>query len=163
MRKRRTHRSEFKARAAMEAISGHKTLQEIAAEHAIHPTQVSQWMRQLLDWASDLFTRREEDQGQVRRAGRGGRSVPTARAAADGAGVAQKILSCSDARQLHKLDDHDHSEPSVSRHCELLGLPRSTLYYRPTPVRQSTLRIMARIDRFYLKDPCSAARGSWGI
>jgi len=40
----------------------------------------------------------------------------------------------------------------------LLGLPRSTLYYRPVPVRQSTLRIMARIDALYLEDPCSGSR-----
>ena len=57
MSKRRTHRPEFKARVAMEAISGRKTIQEIAADHAIHPIQVSQWKRQLLDGASELFTK----------------------------------------------------------------------------------------------------------
>ena len=41
----------------MEAISGRKTIQEIAADHAIHPIQVSQWKRQLLAGASELFTR----------------------------------------------------------------------------------------------------------
>jgi len=41
----------------MEAISGRKTLQEIAADHAIHPIQVSQWKKQMLEGASDLFTR----------------------------------------------------------------------------------------------------------
>jgi putative transposase len=40
----------------------------------------------------------------------------------------------------------------------MLGLPRSTLYYRPIPVRESTLRIMARIDALYLEDPCSISR-----
>jgi hypothetical protein len=34
--KRRTHSPEFKARVAMEVISGRKTIQEIAADHAIH-------------------------------------------------------------------------------------------------------------------------------
>jgi putative transposase len=57
MSKRRTHSPEFKARVAMEAISGRKTIQEIAADHAIHPIQVSQWKRQLLDGASELFRR----------------------------------------------------------------------------------------------------------
>jgi transposase-like protein len=36
MLKRRTHSPEFKARVAMEAIGGRKTIQEIAANHAIH-------------------------------------------------------------------------------------------------------------------------------
>jgi putative transposase len=70
----------------------------------------------------------------------------------------KKSLSCSDARGLRKLVDHDHPELSVSRQCMPLGLPRSTLYYRPTPVRDSTLRIMARIDVHYLEDPCSGSR-----
>jgi len=72
--------------------------------------------------------------------------------------VSQKSLTCSDARELRKLVDHDHPDLSVSRQCALLGLARSTLYYRPTPVRGSTLRIMARIDALYLDDPCSGSR-----
>jgi hypothetical protein len=39
-----------------------------------------------------------------------------------------------------------------------LGLPRSTLYYRPIPVRESMLRIMARTDALYSEDPCSGSR-----
>ena len=42
MSKRRTHRPDFKVRVAMSAISGRKTIQEIAAYHAIHPIQVRQ-------------------------------------------------------------------------------------------------------------------------
>ncbi|WP_255477751.1 IS3 family transposase [Synechococcus sp. A15-44] len=70
----------------------------------------------------------------------------------------KKNLSCSDAHELRKLVDHDHPGLSVSRQCALLGLPRSTLYYRSVPVRESTLRIMARIDALYLEDPCSGSR-----
>jgi putative transposase len=56
----------------MEAISGRKTIQEIAADHAIHPIQVSQWKRQLLDDASELFTRgkksKDQNEGQAKEA-----------------------------------------------------------------------------------------------
>jgi transposase-like protein len=71
MTKRRTHSPEFKARVAMEAISGRKTIQEIAVDHSIHPIQVSQWKRQLLEDSNELFTRgkktkdKEED-GQAK-------------------------------------------------------------------------------------------------
>ena len=71
MSKRRTHSPEFKARVAMEAISGRKTIQEIA-DHAIHPIQVSQWKRQLLDGASELFIRgkqtKDKEDGQAKEA-----------------------------------------------------------------------------------------------
>ena len=61
MSKRRTHSPEFKAKVAMEAMSGRKTIQEIAADHAIHPIQVSQWKKQLLEGASELFSRGRKD------------------------------------------------------------------------------------------------------
>ena len=70
MSERRTHSPEFKSRVAMEAISGRKTLQKVAADHAIHPIQVSQWKKQLLDGASELFTRsnrsKDKEEGQAR-------------------------------------------------------------------------------------------------
>jgi putative transposase len=40
--KLRNHSPEFKAKVDMEAISGRKSIQDIAADHAIHPIQVSQ-------------------------------------------------------------------------------------------------------------------------
>ena len=61
MTKRRTDSPEFKARVAMEAISGRKTLPEIAADHAIHPIQVSQWKKQLLEGAGDIFNKGRKD------------------------------------------------------------------------------------------------------
>ncbi len=39
-----------------------------------------------------------------------------------------------------------------------MGLARSTRNYRPTPVRESTLPVMGRIEAFYLEDPCSGSR-----
>ena len=40
---RRNHSAAFKARVALEAIRGEKTLAEIAAHHEVHPTQVTAW------------------------------------------------------------------------------------------------------------------------
>lgn len=72
MSKRRTHSPEFKARVTMEVMSGRKSIQEIAADHAIHPIQVSQWKKQLLEGASELFTRgkktKDKDEGQAKEA-----------------------------------------------------------------------------------------------
>ena len=46
MGKRRSPSPAFKARVAMEAISGRKASQELAADHAMHPIQGSQWKEQ---------------------------------------------------------------------------------------------------------------------
>ena len=53
--KRRIHSAEFKARVALEAIKGIKTVQQIAAENELHPTQVTQWTSQMIEGASEVF------------------------------------------------------------------------------------------------------------
>ncbi|RII26045.1 MAG: hypothetical protein CXR30_16935 [Geobacter sp.] len=52
----RTHYSaEFKAKVALAAITGQKTLAELASEYKVHPTQISNWKQELIENASDLF------------------------------------------------------------------------------------------------------------
>jgi transposase-like protein len=55
--KRKNHSKEFKARVALEAVKGIHTLSELAARHKVHPTQIGQWKRQLMENASQLFER----------------------------------------------------------------------------------------------------------
>ena len=50
-RHRRKHTAEFKARVAIEAIRGMKTMSEIASEFEIHPVMVSNWKKEMLDSA----------------------------------------------------------------------------------------------------------------
>ena len=54
---RKTFDKAFKARVALEAIKGEKTLQQIAQEFEVHTTQVTQWKKQALDNLGDLFER----------------------------------------------------------------------------------------------------------
>jgi hypothetical protein len=130
----------------MEAISGRKTLQETGADHAVHPIQVSQWKKQLLEGASDLFTRGKKTQAKDESQAKEAELFQQIGKLQMELEWLKKDLNCSDARELRKLVDHDHLELTVTRQCELLGLPRSTLYYQPVSVRDSTLRLMARID-----------------
>lgn len=50
-RSRRRFSAALKAKVALEAIRGHKTVAQLAGEHQVHPTQISQWKKQLLDAA----------------------------------------------------------------------------------------------------------------
>lgn len=52
---RRNHSPAFKARVALEAIRGEKTVAEIAAHHEVHATQVTAWKTQLLENATAVF------------------------------------------------------------------------------------------------------------
>ena len=57
MGKRRNHDAGFKARVALEALKGERTVSELAAEYGVHPTMIHQWKKALLDGAADIFER----------------------------------------------------------------------------------------------------------
>lgn len=54
---RKKHSKEFKAKVALEAVKGVHSLSELAARYKVHPTQITQWKRQLLDNAPLVFER----------------------------------------------------------------------------------------------------------
>ena len=56
--RRRRFSAEFKARVACKALKERKTLAELAAEYDVHPNQISQWKKQLLDALPELFSKR---------------------------------------------------------------------------------------------------------
>lgn len=54
--KRKVHSPEFKSKVALEACKGLTPVQQLASEYQVHPTQVSQWKKQLLHGVKHLFS-----------------------------------------------------------------------------------------------------------
>ena len=54
-RTRRSHSPVFKAKVALAALREDKTMAELCKEFELHPTQINDWKRQLLDRAADVF------------------------------------------------------------------------------------------------------------
>jgi transposase len=54
-RKRRNHSPEFKAKVAIAALKGDKTLAELAQQFDVHPNQITDWKTQLLERSSVVF------------------------------------------------------------------------------------------------------------
>lgn len=65
MGKRRQHSAEFKARVALEAAQGLKTVHAIAQEHEVHPVQVSQWKKELIERLPEVFGRKAGPEAEV--------------------------------------------------------------------------------------------------
>ena len=64
-RQRRNHGSEFKAKVALAAVRGDKTLSQLAEQFDVHAHQITEWKKQLLERASEVFggpSRKDEPQ-----------------------------------------------------------------------------------------------------
>ena len=62
MKTRRRFTAEFKAKVALEAIRGERTISEMATKHQLHPNQITQWKTQLLENAVGVFATAAEKQ-----------------------------------------------------------------------------------------------------
>jgi putative transposase len=52
---RRRHNSQFKFQVALDAAKGLKTINQLAGEHGLHPSQITQWKRQLVEGGPAIF------------------------------------------------------------------------------------------------------------
>ena len=105
-RPRRNHSAAFKAKVALDAVKGDKTIAEMAQKHDVHPNQVTEWRRQLLERAADVFgagggTAGEAGQGALgtdrrRRTGAVDQPVPDWNGGGEAAGGLRRLRrSCS--------------------------------------------------------------------
>ena len=62
--KRRNHTAAFKAKVALAAAKGDKTIAELANEYQVHPNQITQWKNQLLESLPEIFSRRRQNSQQ---------------------------------------------------------------------------------------------------
>src|SRR5580658_8794869 len=83
------------ARVAMAALSGEKTLAELAAEFGVHPTMISNWKQELVKRATELFARGNKAPG-----GRGCAEGDRRSASEDRTAAGRVRFSCRAARHL---------------------------------------------------------------
>lgn len=63
--KRRGYTDKFKAKVALDAIKGIKTLAELASQYQVHPTQISAWKKRLLDGSAGIFSGGKSHSGRT--------------------------------------------------------------------------------------------------
>ena len=68
MAKRRKYPAEFKARVALEALSGAYTMAELSAKHGVHPNMISQWKKKAREGLPELFAKKSERKNADREA-----------------------------------------------------------------------------------------------
>jgi transposase len=67
LRPRQVYDEQFKAKVALEAIRGEKTIAELASQYQVHANQILGWKKHLLENVSGLFSRKRDPQiGQMK-------------------------------------------------------------------------------------------------
>jgi len=61
---KKKHDAAFKARVALEAIKGEKTMAQIASEYGVHPNQIGQWKKRLLKELPSIFSERRKKEAK---------------------------------------------------------------------------------------------------
>ncbi|HEX6826164.1 MAG TPA: IS3 family transposase [Nitrospiraceae bacterium] len=168
-RPRRNHTPGFKAKVALAAIKGDRTLVQLSEHFDVHVNQITTWKAQLEGSAAEVF-------------GTGG-SSPTEpvvdvkslhakigeltlengffRGSAHQGGFAERVALKARLRHDAMIDrEHDLS---IVKQAKALSISRSSVYYLPRPVPAADLRIMRRIDELHLEFPFAGARMLRGL
>ena len=66
-RKRRNHSTAFKAKVALAAVKGDRTLSELAEQFQVHPNQIASWKKQLVEDAEEIFGKGSSGQSDSER------------------------------------------------------------------------------------------------
>jgi putative transposase len=153
-RPRRNHTPGFKAKVALAAVKGDRTIAQFAEHFDVHPNQITTWKSQLESGASEIF---------------GSGSPALAPPAVDVKSLHAKIGELtleSDFRgcahqggiaERRAMIDRKH-DLSITKQAEILKISRGSVYYLLRPVSSADLAIMRRLDQLHLEFPFAGLR-----
>ncbi|MCK5887061.1 MAG: IS3 family transposase [Alcanivorax sp.] len=152
-RKRRNHSPEFKAKVAIAALKGDKTLSELSQHFDVHPNQITDWKTQLLERSSQVFG---DSGGKAESKDDTAMRLKIADLTLENDFLGKGAHQGGPAERK-KMIDRTHDLP-VTRQCQILQLARSTAYYTPAPTSPADLALMRRIDELHLDYPFAGSR-----
>lgn len=125
--KRRNFSASEKYKVALEAIKGDLKNAEISSKYKVHVTQINKWKKQALDYLASSFSgkpNQQEDNGKE--LAELYQQMGKLKVEND---FLKKNVICL-ATNKHELLEPDHTELSLRAQCELLGVNRSSYYYK---------------------------------
>ena len=149
---RRNHAAEFKVKVALEAIKREWTIVELAQLFQVHPNLITEWKKQLLHRASEVFDEHGESYERELKESY----------AKIGELETQNDLLISQARahshaKRKEMICKEHSLP-LTKQCLLLNLSRSGVYYVPVPASEKDRELMRLIGEIHINFPHMGTR-----
>jgi putative transposase len=153
---RKQYSAAFKARVALEALKGLKTVNELASTYRVHPTQITHWKHRLQKEKSEIFSVRRDKREREQEALHAQLYQQIGHLKVEWDGVKKKLDWSPDAKR--ELIEPEHPQLSIARQCDLLGLPRSTYSYRAPGESAENLQLMRLLDEQYTCTPYYGVR-----
>jgi len=143
-KQRKSYTAAFKVKIALEAIKGHRTINEIATHYGVHPNMAPQWKKHAIESLADVFsTRRERDaQGEEVLKAELYQQIGQLKVELDR--LKKKPVCSTD--QKRQLAEPDNDLISVCPQCELIELPRASFYYEPAVESAENLFLMRLLE-----------------
>ena len=148
---RKRHDAAFKAKVALEAVRGEKTIARMSSGYGVHSNQIRQRKRKLLDEPPGIsIDRRKRSEKEAEElTAELYRQIGQLKVEMD---WLKKKLRCP-VEQKRAMIEPQYPQIPSGRQCELLGPARSTYYYQPLPPSELNLMLMRLIDEQYTKRP----------
>ncbi|MFV8556680.1 transposase [Sulfitobacter sp. SBS6] len=147
--KRRKFTDKCKAKVALEALSGDKTKQGIAAGYQLHPNQESIWKRQVINGMVDVFSGGQQSgptEAEIKEL-----HAKIGRSAVEN--VFFRRAEAMSPAKTRAMTQRDHPELSISRQYKLVRISRSAFYDASGDVNAERLAMTKKIDRVFTKYP----------
>ncbi|EJL6586538.1 IS3 family transposase [Vibrio cholerae] len=154
-RKRRNHSPEFKAKVALDAAKGDKTVAELAQKYNLHANQISTWKKELLENAAMIFAT-ENHSGKESSEEVDKLHAKIGQLTMENGFFGQSARSLDRAQRKSSLVK---STPlPIKRQCELLNIARSTAYYQHIGLSAEEITLRRMIDEIHLQYPFMGSR-----
>ncbi|HHG3104801.1 TPA: IS3 family transposase [Vibrio parahaemolyticus] len=154
-RKRRNHSPEFKAKVALAAAKGDKTVAELAQKYNLHANQISTWKKELLENAAMIFASEsqlsKDNTEEVDKL-----HAKIGQLTMENGFFGQSARSLDRAQR--KLSLVKSTPLPIKRQCELLNIARSTAYYQPIGLSIEEIELRRIIDEIHLQYPFMGSR-----
>ena len=159
-KERRKHSPSFKAKVAVDAVKGELTVAQLAARYEVHPGQIQAWKKALLGGAANVFDgkqdkRQKSDDALISRLYQ---QIGQLKVERDFLAERSGPRESMSRERRREMVDREHPALSTLRQCALMGISRSSVYYRPRAPSQKDLALMKQIDQQYLATPFYGSR-----
>lgn len=153
---KQTYSPNEKAKFVLEALRGERTINEIAAEHNIHPNMLSKWKREAENNLYTLFqdnSTKERKEKKEREAELDRLYSQIGKLTTQNEWLKKNLVTELSIPERRMLIDMDGIELPVSTQAMLLGLNRTSLYYRSVAPSKEDLNIKLHIDKIHTAHP----------